>query len=77
MEKAKRSTSKRGSIAVKISLIVISILVVSNLLSMLLIVNSSRKQIRTTVQNSMMSLAETSATLLSLDIAAQGTNGLT
>lgn len=76
MEKAKRSTSKRGSIAVKISLIVISILVVSNLLSMILIVNSSRKQIRTTVQNSMMSLAETSAKLVSAEMDAQGDTGL-
>ena len=76
MEKAKQSTSKRGSIAVKISLIVISILVVSNLLSMVLIVSNSRKQIRTTVQNSMMSLAETSAKLVSAEMDIQGDTGL-
>ena len=76
MEKAKQSTLKRGSIAVKISLIVISILVVSNLLSMVLIVSNSRKQIRTTVQNSMMSLAETSAKLVSAEMDIQGDTGL-
>ena len=76
MEKAKQSTSKRGSIAIKISLIVISILVVSNLLSMVLIVSNSRKQIRTTVQNSMMSLAETSANLVSTEMDTQGDTGL-
>lgn len=76
MEKKTLAKTKRGSIAFKISFIVIVILIVSNLLSMILIVNSSRKQIRSAVQNSMMSLAETSAKLVSAEMDIQGDTSL-
>ena len=49
---------KRTTIAVKLSFIVIVMLVISNLISMILLVNRSRVLIRTTVQNGISSLAD-------------------
>ena len=72
----KRAQKKKGTIAVKICILVIAALILSNLTSMILIVNNSRILIRTSVQNNMMSMAKTSAELVSNEMRINNNKSL-
>ncbi len=72
----KRAQKKKGTIAVKICILVIVALILSNLTSMILIVNNSRILIRTSVQNNMMSMAKTSAELVSNEMRINNNKSL-
>ena len=72
----KQAQKKKGTIAVKICILVIAALILSNLTSMILIVNNSRILIRTSVQNNMMSMAKTSAELVSNEMRINNNKSL-
>ena len=72
----KQAQKKKGTIAVKICILVIAALILSNLTSMVLIVNNSRILIRTSVQNNMMSMAKTSAELVSNEMRINNNKSL-
>ena len=72
----KRAQKKKGTIAVKICILVIAALILSNLTSMVLIVNNSRILIRTSVQNNMMNMAKTSAELVSNEMRINNNKSL-
>lgn len=72
----KQAQKKKGTIAVKICIHVIAALILSNLTSMILIVNNSRILIRTSVQNNMMSMAKTSAELVSNEMRINNNKSL-
>lgn len=72
----KRAQKKKGTIAVKICILVIASLILSNLTSMVLIVNNSRILIRTSVQNNMMNMAKTSAELVSNEMRINNNKSL-
>ena len=72
----KQAQKKKGPIAVKICILVIAALILSNLTSMILIVNNSRILIRTSVQNNMMSMAKTSAELVSNEMRINNNKSL-
>ena len=61
----KQTQKKKGTIAVKICILVTAALILSNLISIILVVNNSRILIRSSIQNNMMSIAKTSAELVS------------
>lgn len=71
-----KAKNKRGTVAFKICALVIAALIISNLTNMILIVNNSRIIIRSTVQNSMMSMAETSAKLVSNEMRVNNNKSL-
>ena len=60
----KQTQKKKGTIAVKICILVTAALILSNLISIILIVNNSRILIRSSVKNNMISIAKTSAELV-------------
>ena len=72
----KQAQKKKDTIAVKICILVIAALILSNLTSMILIVNNSRILIRTSVQNNMMSMAKTSAELVSNEMRINNNKSL-
>ena len=72
----KQAQKKKGTIAVKICILVIAALILSNLTSMILIVNNSRILIRTSVQNNMMNMAKTSAELVSNEMRINNNKSL-
>lgn len=72
----KQAQKKKGTIAVKICILVIVALILSNLTSMVLIVNNSRILIRTSVQNNMMNMAKTSAELVSNEMRINNNKSL-
>ena len=72
----KQAQKKKVTIAVKICILVIAALILSNLTSMILIVNNSRILIRTSVQNNMMSMAKTSAELVSNEMRINNNKSL-
>ena len=72
----KQAQKKKGTIAAKICILVIAALILSNLTSMILIVNNSRILIRTSVQNNMMSMAKTSAELVSNEMRINNNKSL-
>lgn len=71
-----KAKNKRGTVAFKICALVIAALIISNLTNMILIVNNSRIIIRSTVQNSMMSMAETSSKLVSNEMRVNNNKSL-
>lgn len=71
-----KTKNKRGTVAFKICALVIAALIISNLTNMILIVNNSRIIIRSTVQNSMMNMAETSAKLVSNEMRVNNNKSL-
>ena len=71
-----KAKNKRGTVAFKICALVIAALIISNLTNMILIVNNSRIIIRSTVQNSMMNMAETSAKLVSNEMRVNNNKSL-
>ena len=72
----KQAQKKKCTISVKICILVIAALILSNLTSMILIVNNSRILIRTSVQNNMMSMAKTSAELVSNEMRINNNKSL-
>ena len=72
----KQAQKKKGTIVVKICILVIAALILSNLTSMVLIVNNSRILIRTSVQNNMMNMAKTSAELVSNEMRINNNKSL-
>lgn len=76
MSKVQKS-KKITTIAVKLSIIVIIMLVISNLVSMILLVNRSRVLIRSTVQNGIMSLADSTADIIENEKKLLGAKDLT
>ena len=72
-----QKSKKITTIAVKLSIIVIIMLVISNLVSMILLVNRSRVLIRSTVQNGIMSLADSTADIIENEKKLLGVKDLT
>lgn len=72
----KQAQKKKGTIAVKICILVIAALILSNLTSIILIVNNSRILIRSSVKNNMMSMAKTSAELVSNEMRINNNKSL-
>lgn len=72
----KQAQKKKGTIAVKICILVIAALILSNLTSMILIVNNSRILIRSSVKNNMMNMAKTSADLVSNEMRINNNKSL-
>ena len=72
----KQTQKKKGTIAVKICILVTAALILSNLISIILIVNNSRTLIRSSVKNNMMSMAKTSAELVSNEMRINNNKSL-
>lgn len=72
----KQAQKKKGTIAVKICILVIVALILSNLTSMILIVNNSKILIRSSVKNNMMNMVKTSADLVSNEMRINNNKSL-
>ena len=72
----KQTQKKKGTITVKICILVTAALILSNLISIILIVNNSRTLIRSSVKNNMMSMAKTSAELVSNEMRINNNKSL-
>lgn len=72
----KQTQKKKGTIAVKICILVTAALILSNLISIILTVNNSRILIRSSVKNNMMSMAKTSAELVSNEMRINNNKSL-
>ena len=72
----KQAQKKKGNIAVKICILVVAALILSNLISIILIVNNSRILIRSSVKNNMMNMAKTSAELVSNEMRINNNKSL-
>lgn len=68
---------KRGSLATKISIVVSVAVIVSNLISLLFILNNAKAEIRSAVQNSMMSMVQSSAKMITSAMDAKNGENLT
>lgn len=76
MEKRLHNKKKYGSVAFKLCAMVVAMLVVSNLISIILVVNNSRILIRSSVKNSMMNMAQSSSELVSNELRIQDNKSL-
>lgn len=72
----KQTQKKKVTIAVKICILVTAALILSNLISIILVVNNSRILIRSSIQNNMMSIAKTSAELVSNEMRIHNNKSL-
>lgn len=72
-----KEKKKKTTIAIKLSLIVVLMLTVSNLISMILLVNQSRTLIRSTVQNGISCLADSMAEIIENEKEIKNTDELT
>ena len=67
---------KRGTIAVKIDALVLIMVILSNIICLSVLVSSSRKYIRSAVQNSMLDMVDSYAKLIETDIEQSGKDDL-
>ena len=67
---------KRGTIAVKIDALVLIMVILSNIICLSVLVSSSRKYIRSAVQNSMLDMVDSYAKLIETDIKQSGKDDL-
>lgn len=67
---------KRGTIAVKIDALVLIVVILSNIICLSVLVSSSRKYIRSAVQNSILDMVDSYAKLIETDIEQSGKDDL-
>ena len=67
---------KRGTIAVKIDALVLIMVILSNIICLSVLVSSSRKYIRSAVQNSILDMVDSYAKLIETDIEQSGKDDL-
>ena len=72
----KNNEKKRGTLAVKIDLFVVILIIVSNVICMAILVTNSRKYISEAVQDSMLDMAHCYSQMLDAEVEKQGGKNL-
>lgn len=72
----KNKGKKRGTLAIKIDLLVVMLIIVSNVICMVILVTNSRKYISEAVQDSMLDMAHCYSQILDAEVEKQGGKNL-
>lgn len=72
----KNNKKKRGTLAIKIDLLVVMLIIVSNVICMAILVTNSRKYISEAVQDSMLDMAHCYSQILDVEVEKQGGKNL-